>query len=123
MSKLGILAVTAGLLLVGSGLRAQEPQTPAPAGDKQKSQSWSGTLVDADCITANSAEKKCDVSETTKSFGLQTSDGKVYKFDDQGNAKVRAALSANNKTSGAVMATVKGSMDGDTLKIDTIEIR
>lgn len=125
MSKLGILVIAGGMLLVGNGLFAQEPPPPptTPVADSQKSQTWSGALVDADCKGGASEDKKCDISPTTKSFGLQTADGKFYKFDDAGNAKVRAALSANNKTSGMVSATLRGSMSGDTIKVDSVELQ
>jgi hypothetical protein len=95
-------------------------------------ESWSGKLVDAAChdrsqqSPADSKQKSdlasCAASASTTSFAIETSDGKVYKLDASGNAKASTALKGNpaNKSP---MATVSGSMDGQTVKVDSISIQ
>jgi len=95
-------------------------------------ESWTGKLIDAAChdkSQQNPAESKqagdlasCDATASTTSFAIQTSDGKVYKLDASGNAKASTALKGNpdNKTP---TATVSGSMDGQTVKVDSISVR
>jgi hypothetical protein len=95
-------------------------------------ESWTGKLIDATCherSQQNPAESKqtgdlasCQASASTTSFAIQTSDGKVYKLDASGNAKATTALKGNpdNKNPSA---TVSGSMDGQTVKVDSISVR
>jgi hypothetical protein len=96
-------------------------------------ENWSGKLVDATCAdkgqqapAADAKQKSdvasCEASASTTSFAIQTSDGKVYKLDASGNAKASTALKGNpaNKSP---MATVSGSMDGQTVKVDSISIQ
>jgi len=95
-------------------------------------ETWTGKLIDASCherSQQNPAESKqksdlesCEANASTTSFALQTSDGKVYKLDASGNAKASTALKGNpdNKTP---TATVSGSMDGQTVKVDSISVR
>jgi hypothetical protein len=91
-----------------------------------------GKLIDATCYDRsqqNPAESKqksntpsCEATASTTSFAIQTSDGKVYKLDASGNAKASTALRGNpdNKTP---MATVSGSMEGQTVKVESISIQ
>ena len=95
-------------------------------------ENWTGKLIDAAChdkSQQNPAESKqtsdlasCDATAATTSFAIQTSDGKVYKLDASGNAKAATALRGNpdNKTP---TATVSGSMEGQTVKVDSISVR
>jgi len=95
-------------------------------------ETWNGKLVDATCTDRsqqNPAESKqksdiasCEASASTTSFAIQTSDGKVFKLDASGNAKASTALKGNpaNKSP---MATVSGSMDGQTVKVDSISVQ
>jgi len=95
-------------------------------------ENWSGKLVDAACADRsqqNPADSKqstdltsCAATASTSSFAIQTADGKVYKLDAGGNAKASTALKGNpaNKSP---MASVSGSMDGQTVKVDSISIQ
>ena len=95
-------------------------------------ESWNGKLIDAAChdrSQQNPAESKqksevasCDATASTTSFAIETADGKVFKLDAAGNAKAATALKGNpdNKSP---QATVSGSMDGQTVKVDSISIR
>ena len=112
----------AGIVFVFNPLWAQTmPPKDAPA-QEQRSQTWSGTLADADCRAATPTEK-CEVSDITKNFGLLTTAGKFVKLDNDGNEKVRAALEASKQKTGAIKASVNGTMDGEILKVESIQIR
>ena len=93
---------------------------------------WTGKLIDASChdnSQKNPAESKqggdlatCAATASTTSFAIQTSDGKVYKLDASGNAKASTALKGNPDNKSAT-ATVSGTMDGQTVKVDSISVR
>jgi hypothetical protein len=115
-----VLVAFLGMCFVAGSLAiaARTPQMKSIEAELQ--QVWTGTLVDAACKAAD-ASGACEVSQETKAFGLQTADGKFYKFDANGNSKAGAALQkAANKT-GAISVTVTGSMEGDTIKVASIQ--
>jgi hypothetical protein len=95
-------------------------------------ESWTGKLIDAAChdrSQQNPADSKqkselasCDATASTTSFAIQTSDGKVYKLDASGNAKASTALKGNPDNKNPT-ATVSGSMEGQTVKVDSISVR
>lgn len=79
------LIVALGLATGCSGLVAQaqdvaKPENEGAAVAAQDTQSWNGVLIDADCKTANASDK-CEVTETTKTFGFQTAEGKCLNLD------------------------------------------
>jgi 3-deoxy-D-arabino-heptulosonate 7-phosphate (DAHP) synthase len=92
----------------------------------------SGKLVDAAChdkSQQNPADSKqksdisaCEATASTTSFAIQTSDGKVYKLDAAGNAKASTALKGNPANKNP-MATVAGTTEGQTVKVDSISVR
>ncbi len=84
---------------------------------------FNGTVIDVMCKDKDAAAhtKDCAMSCSKSGFGLVTSDGKFLKFDEKGNAKATAALKATKKSSD-LKATVKGTADGDVLKVDSITI-
>jgi hypothetical protein len=86
-------------------------------------ETWSGTVVDVSCKGKDLAShtKDCAMGCAKSGFGLVTADGKFIKFDEEGNAKALAALKATSK-SADLKATVKGSMDGDIIKVESISI-
>ena len=95
-------------------------------------ESWSGKLIDAAChdrtqqnppeSKQNSDVASCEASASTTSFAIETSDGKVYKLDASGNAKASTALKGNPANKSPI-ATVSGSMEGQTVKVDSISIQ
>ena len=122
-----ITLIALGLALTCIGLVARpwdpaKPENPGATMTAQDTQSWSGILIDADCRAADAADK-CEVTETTKTFGLQTSDGKYMKLDKAGNAKVRAALDGSVTKTGLIKVSVSGSMDGEMLVVDAVQIQ
>jgi hypothetical protein len=90
-------------------------------------ESWTGTLIDANCkADSNPGNAKsdlpspCAATASTKVFAIQTADGKLIRLDSAGNAKAAAAVKNNeNKTT----ATVNGSMDGQMLKVESIDLK
>jgi len=95
-------------------------------------ENWTGKLIDASChdrSQQNPADSKqkgelatCAATASTTSFAIQTSDGKVYKLDASGNAKASTALKGNPNNSNAT-ATVSGTMEGQTVKVDSISVQ
>lgn len=100
----------------------QQPAAPAGAPEPSQLQNWSGTLLDATCRQAD-AKGKCPVSGTTTAFGLSTSDGKYYKFDEAGNTQAGKEMQKAGTKSGDVTASVSGTLDGDTIKVQSIQIQ
>ena len=106
-------------------------------------ENFNGKLLDASCYdTSHSAttgtnhtmdrkarenlSKTCAPSATTKSFAFLDSKGMVYKFDAEGNAKAAAAFqngSFKADKDGDVHASMSGSIQGDSVKVDSIQGR
>ncbi len=84
---------------------------------------WSGTVVDVMCHGKDLAghTRECALSCAKSGYGLVTSDGQFYKFDESGNARALAALKKSSKDKD-LKATVSGSMDGDVIKVSSIEL-
>lgn len=82
-----------------------------------------GTLVDLNCKGKDLAEhsKKCAMSCAKSGFGLVTADGKFVKFDEAGNTKALDALKASEKEKD-LKATVTGTVDGDTMKVESVSL-
>jgi len=104
-------------------------------------QSWTGNLFDTTktgCggeTRGSSPLDTCPVSVNTTGFGIRLPDGKLYKFDEGGNAKAAMALQKSKKASKQVFAywqtgksakpvaaQVTGSVTSDTLNLETIRI-
>lgn len=84
---------------------------------------WNGTVVDVMCKGKDLAShtKECALGCAKSGFGLVTSDGQFYKFDESGNSKAVAALKKTSKDKD-LKAKVTGTMDGDVIKVDSIEM-
>src|SRR5688572_13709917 len=87
-------------------------------------ESWTGTVVDVMCKGKDLANHtaKCAVSCAKGGYGLVLPDGKFVKFDESGNAKALAALRATTKEKD-IKARVTGSLDGEVIKVDAIQIQ
>jgi hypothetical protein len=86
--------------------------------------SWSGQLVAARCMQEPYASKAqplegCAPTAGTKVFAVQTADGKMYKLDDEGNRQALVALKENRKLTNI---TVVGSLNGETVQVQSIEL-
>ena len=101
--------------------------------------SFSGRLLDAACVDQQKSAS-CDPSASTVSFALSVS-GKNYKLDDAGNAKAVEALKTKadrskepspspNQSKGnaapasaGITAKVTGSLEGDIVKVESIQLQ
>jgi len=125
--KLKLMILSTGAALLMSPMWAQEQQkSPTTAAQSQESsiKTWTGTLHDADCKTAT-PQGQCGVTASTLTFGFMAPDGKSYaKLDSDGNTKVRTALQAQKggAATGAVKASVTGSIDGEMIKVSSVQI-
>jgi opacity protein-like surface antigen len=84
---------------------------------------WSGTVVDTMCKDKDVAghTRQCALGCAKSGFGLVTSDGKFVKFDESGNAKALAALKASKKDKD-LRAKVTGTLNGDVISVESIEL-
>src|SRR5437879_1556521 len=102
-------------------------------------ENWTGKLVDASCADQQKGDQQqgdlqkmatCDPSSATTAFALVAS-GKIFKFDDTGNAKAAEALKSradrstnpNAPPSTTITAKVTGTKEGDNLKVESIEVQ
>src|ERR1700720_3257375 len=86
--------------------------------------SFSGTVVDIMCRGKDLAShtRECALSCAKGGFGIVTAEGKFLKFDEAGNARTLSVLkkAAQEKD---LKAKVTGTVDGDLLKVQTIELQ
>jgi hypothetical protein len=103
-------AVTLGAVLVlVSGLSLAE--------------TFTGKLVDAACASKGQSSNQaaqCTPTAATKSFGVELSDGRVLKLDASGNSKAAEAMKSG-KAGGQV--TISGQLEGQTVKVDSINLQ
>jgi hypothetical protein len=86
-------------------------------------ESYSGKLIDANCkapAEEKGALSSCAPTKTTTVFAVQTPDGKTYRLDATGNSKAMASVKEDPAKTNV---TISGSLEGQTLKVESIEIR
>jgi hypothetical protein len=92
-------------------------------------ETWSGTLVDASCAADKKSVAECAPTSTTSAFAIVLADGKAVKLDATGNSKAADALknsadrSNNPDKKTAVRAKVTGSLSGDTIQVESIDVQ
>jgi hypothetical protein len=86
--------------------------------------SYSGTVVDVMCRTKDLAghTSECAITCSKSGYGLVTADGKFLKFDESGNARTLAMLKKSAKEK-ELKVKVGGTLEGDVLKVQTIELQ
>src|SRR5437763_16078562 len=84
----------------------------------------SGTVVDIMCRGKDLAghTRECAVACSRSGYGLVTADGKFLKFDEAGNARTLTALKKLTREKD-LKAKVTGSIAGEILKVDTIDLQ
>ncbi len=88
------------------------------AADKGKEGSWTGWLTDTHCAAQGAkaghagCAKKCVEGQGAKYALYNSADKKVYVLDPQDKAAAHAGH----------QVVVKGTVEGDTIKISTIEM-
>ncbi len=85
---------------------------------------FSGTVVDVMCRAKDLAghTRDCAVTCAKSGYGLVTADGKFVKFDEAGNSRTLAALKKATREKD-LKAKVSGTLDGDVLKVESIQIQ
>jgi hypothetical protein len=109
-SRLRFLLFTAGLALAGA---------------------WTGRLLDANCATRQTGAF-CAPTSSTTAFAVEVN-GRILKLDVEGNKKAAEAFQSYNSSAvrakepnpqnSLVTATIQGTMKGNQLKVDSIDIR
>ncbi len=93
-------------------------------------ESWTGKLVDASCADQQK-NAACAPTASTASFAIQSA-GKTLKLDAEGNKKAMEALKERNTGANRaqnpnapteVTATVSGTMSGDEIKVESIQVQ
>ena len=84
------------------------------------------SVVDVMCSKKAAANpdahtRACALQCEDSGYGILTSDGTFLKFDADGNAKMTAELKASKKTD-HLRVNVKGNVDGDTIKVDSVKL-
>jgi hypothetical protein len=87
-------------------------------------ETWTGTVVDVMCKGKDLAShtRQCALNCAKSGYGLVLPDGKFMKFDERGNAKTLAALKASTKEKD-LKAKVTGELQGELIKVESIEIQ
>jgi hypothetical protein len=86
--------------------------------------SWTGTIVDVMCKGKDLAShtRQCALNCAKGGFGLVLSDGRFLKFNEAGNAKSLAVLKSATKEKD-IKAKVSGTLDGDVIQVQSVEIQ
>ena len=85
---------------------------------------FSGTVVDVMCRGKDLAghTRECAVTCSKSGYGLVTGEGKFLKFDESGNARTLSALKKASKEKD-LKAKVNGTVEGDVLKVQSLELQ
>lgn len=87
--------------------------------------SWTGRLVDASCKVSNEGSdpsmSNCPVTTATNLFAIELPDAKMLILDAAGNEKAADAIKNTRKTD--LHATVTGSLEGQTVKVEKIVVQ
>ena len=74
---------------------------------------------------AGNMPDSCRITENTTSYALRLPDGRVMRFDDASNTKIRQQLQSTDRVKGQMKifrVVVKGTASGDTISLDSIQI-
>ncbi len=84
------------------------------------------SVIDVMCSKKASANpdahaRACAMQCEGSGYGIITSDGTFLKFDPDGNAKIAAELKSSKKAD-HLRVNVKGDVEGDTLKVESVKL-
>lgn len=87
-------------------------------------ENWTGTVVDVMCKGKDLAShtRQCALDCAKGGFGLVLPDGKFVKFNEAGNAKTLGLLKKLSKEKD-LKARVTGSLEGDLIKVEAVELQ
>jgi hypothetical protein len=100
----------------------------ATADDSMKrntAKNSAGDDMDKDRATVAGLDNSCRISSQTTAFALRLEDGRVVRFDDASNSKIATQLQSGDRLAHKTKvfrANVRGSMQGDTISADTVEM-
>lgn len=110
------------------GTRGSATKNTPPTGMKDQGNSAdrnkSDSAVNSD-RSASSMDKSCYIGQSTTAFALKLKDGRMLRFDDASNAKIAQQLQSGDRLTSKIKifrATVKGSMQGDTIVVDSVQM-
>ena len=85
---------------------------------------WTGTVVDVMCKGRDLAghTRQCSLDCAKSGFGIVLADGKFVKFNESGNAKTLGLLKKATKEKD-LKAKVTGMLDGEVIKVESVEIQ
>jgi hypothetical protein len=114
------------------------PNNPPPTGMKDQANSADRSKneqamnsdrdksrLDSDGSNTSGMDKNCYIGQSTSAFALKLKDGRMVRFDDASNAKIAQQLQSGDRLVNKIKvfrATVKGSMPGDTITVDSIQM-
>ena len=83
-------------------------------------------VVDVNCSKKVAADpdahkRSCALRCQKSGFGILTADKQYLKFDEEGNAKILEELKASSKVD-HLRVNVTGDVEGDTLKVASVEL-
>lgn len=84
------------------------------------------SVIDVSCskkaaANADAHTKECALACQKSGFGILTEDQKFLKFDAKGNKEILKELKASDKTD-HLRVDVKGDVEGDTLKVESVKL-
>ena len=87
-------------------------------------ETWSGTVVDVMCKGRDLAShtRQCALNCAKGGFGLVLQDGKFVKFNETGNSKTLALLKGASKDKD-LKAKVTGTIEGDVIQVESVELQ
>jgi hypothetical protein len=125
-----------------SDSQAKKDKTRATGqADVGSAKTYTGTILDANCSQASSlmgtessssksvasakkeALKQCQPTASTTAYAILTDDGHFMKFDSTGNDEVTSKLRGGSTTTPLkknTKASVNGTVEGDTLKVQSL---
>jgi hypothetical protein len=130
---------------------AQSEQSTTRTETRTTTNTWNGTLLDANCRTTHTEHNSsstsspdenttrtetthtttnsvdCPVTTTTTTFGFMTPDGQFMRFDDASNTRIIGMVKSNKQWTKYIAGReplkvrVVGRPDGDTVVLESIQ--
>jgi hypothetical protein len=111
------------------GTRGSATASNPPTGTKDQENSADRSKSESATNSAGSntggMDKNCYIGQSTNAFALKLKDGRMMRFDDVSNAKIAHQLQSGDRLVNKIKifrATVKGSTQGDTITVDSIQM-
>jgi hypothetical protein len=124
MQKVTLMVALAAALTWGGSVWAQRGNSPQSGDPSQRAQAqtWTGTLVDASCKEKDPSGS-CPASASTTAYGIVLANGQFFKFDDAGNSMASQQMQKAGTQTGPVTVSVSGSLEENTIKVQSVQIR